>query len=246
MLQNFSLPLTIFHGCKTQLNRKNVISFSRKCLQNQCISTQATGQRHLDVRQDKFSPRRSLHREFKAMDVFIPNRGFKLSVPLRKENKRRDFSEKILLGYSMEQLFNIVSDVEHYKDFIPYCTSSVVTSHKTPCHLIADLSFGFPPFPEEGYTSSFTLTSPTLVKSVCVDRELFNHMVTIWKFSPGLNGNPNTCILDFYLSYEFRSLFHTHLSRIFSDLIVGKMITAYSAEAKRRYGAASPVKAYGI
>lgn len=146
----------------------------------------------------------------------------------------------------MEKLFNIVYDVEHYKDFIPYCTSSVVTSHKTPCHLTADLSFGFPPFPVESFTSSFTLTSPTLVKSVCVDRDLFNYMVTIWKFSPGINGNPNTCILDFYLSFEFRSLFHTQLSRMFSDLVVRKMITAFTAEAKRRYGTASPIELHGV
>lgn len=49
------------------------------------------------------------------------------------------YSEKIVLGYSCEQLCDVVSDVAKYREFVPFCTNSeilndfnetIVTGHK--------------------------------------------------------------------------------------------------------------------
>lgn len=136
----------------------------------------------------------------------------------------------------MEDLFNIVAAVEKYQNFIPYCTSSVVTSRTSSKRFTADLTMGMPPLFEESYTSLVTLTPPTLVKSVHVRGNLFNHMETIWKFSPGPNGDLKSCTFDFSMSFEFRSSLHTHLSQVLFDKVVNKMVDAFTAEAKRRYG----------
>lgn len=136
----------------------------------------------------------------------------------------------------MEELFNIVAEVENYQNFIPYCTRSIVTSRASSKRFTADLTMGIPPLLEETCTALVTLTSPTLVKSVYVRGNLFNFMETIWKFSPGPNGDPKSCTFDFSMSFEFRSPLHTHLSQILFDKVVEKMVDAFSAEAKRRYG----------
>lgn len=140
--------------------------------------------------------------------------------------------------YSMEQMYKVVAEVEHYNKFVPYCKSSIVTS-RSAGHLRAELSIEFPPLLLESFTSSVMLTPPNLVKSVCTEGKLFNHLQTIWRFSPGLKGNPKTCMTDFSVSFEFRSVLYSQISQIFFDQVVKQMVNAFTSEARRRYGPSS-------
>jgi coenzyme Q-binding protein COQ10 len=137
----------------------------------------------------------------------------------------------------MDQMYEVVSDVEHYRDFVPFCKRSLVTVRK-PDHLRADLIIGFPPV-NESYTSSVTLARPHLVKAVCTEGKLFNHLLTLWKFSPGLKNIPMSCTVDFSVSFEFRSALHSQLAHVFFNELVRQMENAFIEEAKRRYGKAS-------
>lgn len=139
--------------------------------------------------------------------------------------------------YSMLQMFDVVSDVEHYNKFVPFCKKSLVST-RTESHLKADLVIGFPPI-IESYTSNVTMVKPNLVKAICTEGKVFNHLVTEWKFSPGLSNNLQTCVIDFFVSYEFKSALHSHLANVFFNELVRQMEGAFISEAKARHGKAS-------
>lgn len=136
--------------------------------------------------------------------------------------------------YSMEQMYTVVSDVEKYKEFLPFCNKSDIILRRDE-FLKANLAIGFPPI-HERYTSSVTLRRPYLVQAVCTDGKLFDYLETAWKFMPGLKSNEQSCVIDFAVSFQFRSLLYSQLSHLFFDQLVKQMEKAFITEAQRRYG----------
>ena len=137
----------------------------------------------------------------------------------------------------MEHMYTVVSEVENYKNFFPFCKKSVVWS-RGPEHMRADLLIGFPPI-HESCTSNVTLHRPYLVMAVCTDGKLFIYMLTERKFSPGLKENPQSCIIDLAVSFEFCSLLNSQLARVFFSEVLRQTEDVFIHDATNRFGEAS-------
>jgi coenzyme Q-binding protein COQ10 len=136
--------------------------------------------------------------------------------------------------YSMEQMFSVVADVENYYKFVPFCKKSLVYNKK-PGYLMADLVIGFPPLSEK-YTSQVAMIEHSLVRAECNDGRLFSYLLNNWKFSPGLKDIPQSCVIDFEVSFQFKSAIHSQLANFFFDQLVIQMERAFIDEAEERFG----------
>lgn len=137
-------------------------------------------------------------------------------------------------------MYTVVADVRHYKQFLPFCTKSTILKNK-PNVIVANLEIGFPPI-VENYTSTVTIERPRLVQAISTDARLFNYLETTWRFNPGLRSNPRSCIIDFYIRFEFKSILYSRLASMFFERLVQQMENAFIDEATRRYGEASVSK----
>ena len=167
-------------------------------------------------------------------------RNIKTTVTKSKSKAVEDncqiYSEQRLLGYSCEQMFSVVSEVEKYHSFVPWCKKSVLKKRKNRNgQIVAELIVGFPPHFGESYTSTVTLVEPYLVTAVCNDLNMFNHLKTVWKFSP-IENELAKCKLDFAVSFEFRNSVHNYISRLFFDEVIKKNVKAFLKQAENRYG----------
>ncbi|XP_031557919.1 coenzyme Q-binding protein COQ10 homolog B, mitochondrial-like [Actinia tenebrosa] len=168
--------------------------------------------------------------------VLIPRRTFITGfIPRPGQSRKKKYSERRIIGYSMEDIYAVVADVDDYKNFVPWCRNSS-TYNRKPGHFKARICVGFPPLLSETYTSVVSVVPPNMVQSECSDGEMFNYMKTIWKFSPGLHGNQNTCTLDFDVEFEFKSALHSQLSTLFFDEVVKKMVRAFEKRCQYLYG----------
>ena len=134
-------------------------------------------------------------------------------------------AEKKHLPHTQEQMFQLVSDIENYSEFLPWCISTRIRSREGN-ELLADMVIGYKVF-REGFTSRVILTEPERI-DVTYSRGPFKYLNNHWIFLPEADG---TCTVDFYVEFEFRSnLMQKMIGLIFNEA-VKKMVHSFEERA---------------
>ena len=140
-------------------------------------------------------------------------------------------SEKRKVSVPVNVMYNVVLDVDKYKDFIPWCTkSSVVFKSKQTARAKLAIGFGFI---QEHYNSTLIFKESKYIKAICTDGLLFNMLDCTWKFSEG--PLPSSTNIEFDVSFEFRSMIYSNLAQKFFDEIVKKMVAAFENRAQEKF-----------
>jgi coenzyme Q-binding protein COQ10 len=140
-------------------------------------------------------------------------------------------AEKRVLPYRPDQMFALVSDIEKYPEFLPWCVACRVTRREGEV-IWGDLMVGFKVF-RETFTSKVTLGPPDRIDVEYVNgpfRYLNNH----WQFNP-VDGGRHTEI-DFFIDFEFRSRMLQAVAGAVFNEAVGRMVGAFEQRAHDVFG----------
>lgn len=135
-----------------------------------------------------------------------------------------------VIHYSCEQMFKLVNEVEHYAEFLPYCSQSTV-HHRDPDEVQATLLIS-----AAGMSKSFTtrnrLQHNKMIEIRLVDGP-FSHLEGFWRFDEQAEGG---CKISFDLEFEFAGrMFSMLLGPIFEQ-VTDKMVDAFCDRAEALYG----------
>jgi len=134
-----------------------------------------------------------------------------------------------LVPYTDEQMFDLVSDVESYPEFLPWCEGSELRS-RTENELVGGMSVGI-----KGVTATFVtrniLQRPKVMNMV-LEEGPFRVLEGIWQFHAlGEDG----CRIDLSIDFEFESKVQDMLLGGSFELICNKLIDAFTERARSVY-----------
>jgi coenzyme Q-binding protein COQ10 len=140
-------------------------------------------------------------------------------------------AETRMLPYSPEQMFDLVADVGHYQEFLPWVVDTRIRQRDERA-ILADLIVGFGPL-RETFTSRVALDRPQTIDVDYVEGPL-KRLHNSWRFRPHGEGG---CLVDFLVDFTFRSrTFEAIAGRMFGEA-VRRMVAAFEARATVHYGA---------
>jgi coenzyme Q-binding protein COQ10 len=139
-------------------------------------------------------------------------------------------TEKRILPYTPEQLFDLVADVGHYQEFLPWVAATRIRED-SETEMVADLVVGFSAL-KETFTSRVKKTRPAQIDIDYVDGPL-KYLNNHWKFRAAPGGTE----VDFCVDFAFRNRIFEALAGQMFDRALRRMINAFEERAAVLYGA---------
>jgi coenzyme Q-binding protein COQ10 len=136
-----------------------------------------------------------------------------------------------ILPYPAKKMYDLVMDIEKYPEFLPWCKQAKITKKISEENLEADLLINFKNFFEK-YTSDVKHGKSSLDEyfvDVVAIQGPFKSLVNKWKFRDLENGK---CEIEFFLEFEFNSIFLTKMIGVIFSKAAEKMMTAFEERAK--------------
>ncbi|WP_028970676.1 type II toxin-antitoxin system RatA family toxin [Sphingomonas sp. URHD0057] len=139
-------------------------------------------------------------------------------------------SETKHLPYTPEQLFDLVSDVARYDEFLPWVVAVRVRS-SSEAETIADLVVGFNAF-KERFTSRVRKERPT---RICVDyiEGPLKYLHNEWRFDRAADAGTE---VHFSVDFAFKSRLFETLAGAMFDRALRRMTAAFEQRAAALYG----------
>ena len=142
--------------------------------------------------------------------------------------------KSVLIWYSPEEMFRLVTDVDQYKNFLPWCNQSKVLQ-SSGLEMDAEVGIGM-----AGLNQVF-VTHNTHIENREVHMKLikgpFSNLDGTWTFEPVGDSSQRACKVTLSLEYGFASATLAAVVGPVFDKIAASLVDAFVKRAEQVYGA---------
>lgn len=142
-------------------------------------------------------------------------------------------NKSVLIWYDAQEMYALVTDVESYPRFLPWCDhATVLEEHEDGMTAEVGIAIG-------GVRQTFTTRNRhTLARAV--DLQLiegpFSRLEGHWRFMPLGDGTERACRVELKLDYGFDNATLGRLVGPVFDRIAGSLVDAFVKRAQQVYG----------
>jgi ribosome-associated toxin RatA of RatAB toxin-antitoxin module len=138
--------------------------------------------------------------------------------------------KSVLVGYSTQQMFDLVDQIEDYPQFLPWCGGTSIKLRQDSL-VVATIQIDYLQL-KQSFTTENTSQAPHTIQ-MRLHEGPFQQLDGLWRFT---ELNQEACKVDLRLHYEFSSkLIESLVNPVFS-LIAGTLVDAFVARAEKIYG----------
>lgn len=139
--------------------------------------------------------------------------------------------KSVLIWYSPAEMYRLVTDVDQYPQFLPWCDKArAVTLDENG--MLAEIGLAF-----SGVHQTFTTRNSHIADKQVIIKLVDGPFSTLegeWNFLP-LGAEQRACKVELTLTYGFESTLGKLISPVF-DKIAGSMVDAFVKRARQVYG----------
>jgi len=148
--------------------------------------------------------------------------------------KPKTVRKSVLVWHSPHEMFELVSDVERYPQFLPWCASGQVLE-RTPDGMVASIGMAFGGV-RKRFTTRNTHEADRRIHLQLVEGP-FSQLEGNWDFLPVGDGTQRACKIEFSLHYSFAGSMLAALVGPVFDRIADSLVDAFVKRADQVYGA---------
>lgn len=142
-------------------------------------------------------------------------------------------TKSVLIWYSPSEMYVLVTDVDQYPKFLPWCDRARVVLADAS-GMLAEIGISF-----SGIRQTFTTRNEHVVNrqvSIKLVNGPFSRLDGQWNFVPIGDGSERACRVELTLNYGFDSAALSKLVGPVFDKIAASMVDAFVKRAQQVYG----------
>lgn len=141
--------------------------------------------------------------------------------------------KNVLIWYSAEEMFSLVTDVEHYPRFLPWCDrASVREQHENG--MLAEIGLSFAGVKQVFVTRNEHIPGQQVILKLVSGP--FSNLDGQWNFTPVGDATQRACRVELKLNYSFESAALAAVVGPVFDKVAGSLVDAFVKRAEQVYG----------